>query len=150
MTSETVGVKLGSVWFTNNDPNEDPYEIVIQGAVEADSAVVSSQPVMNVYCSSNNKNVPDGGTVYFTNTANTLYFSIFNRGQSDLNIGNFSLPNNSGYSVIGPSSYTVKPGQSVSFTIKMNPAIAKSTPIRLQIADNDPNQNPFDILLARK
>ena len=153
MTTEEPGLQSGAVRFDNNDPNENPYEFTIQGEVLAAVFGTPSQPDMDIYCMSNGQRVPDGGTVYFSSTANTKQFNIYNRGPGGLSIGNFSLPVNSGYSVTPlntPWPASILTNGYVSFKITMNPSVAGTDPVWLEIANNDPDENPFYILLRRQ
>jgi hypothetical protein len=91
--------------------------------------------------------------VYFSSTANTKQFNIYNRGPGGLSIGNFSLPVNSGYSVTPlntPWPASILTNGYVSFKITMNPSVAGTDPVWLEIANNDPDENPFYILLRRQ
>ena len=78
---------------------KNPYEFTNQGEVLEPFLAQTDPPEIHIYCRSNNQNVPDGGTVSFSSTAQTKKFFIYNDGQSNLNLGNFYLPAGSGYSM---------------------------------------------------
>lgn len=149
MTTQDVGLKSGVLRFTSNDPNENPSEFTIQGKVSAATLGATNQPVIRIYCQSNGQNVSNGGTVSFSSSAPTKNFFVYNDGQSNLTLGNFTLPAGSGYSMSGLTATTILPGKSASFTLKMNPTVAGPTPVLLQIANNDLLKNPFKIYLKK-
>jgi hypothetical protein len=149
MTTQALGLQSGTLRLTSNDPNEGLYEFTIQGNVLEAGLTATNQPAIRVYCQSNGQTVPNGGTVSFSSTAPTKTFFVYNDGKSDLTLGDFQLPSGSGYSKSGQTAAPIAPGKSASFTITMNPSVAGSTPILLQILNNDPLKNPFKINLKK-
>lgn len=149
MTMQQAGFKSGVVRLTSNDPNENAYEFTIQGEVLALILTATNEAVIRIYCQSNGQNVPNGGTVTFSSTAPKKTFFVYNDGKTNLTLGNFSLPAGSGYSMSGLTASTIVPGKSASFSLTMNPSVAGVAPVLLQIANNDPLKNPFNIKLKK-
>lgn len=149
MPTQALGLKSGVLRWASNDPNEALYELMIQGEVLDAKLDATNQAAIRVYCQSNGQTVPNGGTVSFSSTAPTKTFFVYNDGKSNLTLGNFLLPSGSGYSKSGQTAAPIAPGGSASFTITMNPSVAGSNPVLLQIVNNDPLKNPFKINLKK-
>jgi hypothetical protein len=152
MTTEEVGFRSGIVRFTSNDPNENPYEFTIQGEVFEELVGVPLVPrveVASYYPSFTN--VLDGSTVFFSNTAKTWKFYIYNRGPGELKLGDFNVSGD-GYSFLaGPGwSDAVAVNSYRSFQITMRDTAGNAAVHAWINFNSDINTNPFDIWLQRK
>ncbi|MFO1529753.1 MAG: M36 family metallopeptidase, partial [Kiritimatiellia bacterium] len=144
-----VGMKTAAVHIASNDPDEDPYDMLVTGtgvAAPFDSPeIVVEQPAGVVF--------PDGGVKTFGNIfvgeSKTLDFSLSNIGTVDLTglQMNINGPDAAMFSVVTPPVAPVSPGGSTTFSLRFTPGKAGTCIAALQIANNDPNEAPFDIAL---
>lgn len=121
MTTDEPGFKVGTLTFTSNDANENPYEFTIAGEV---TAVRTGGADLDVVLVSHGRaTVWDGSTIDF-GTARQYgavppqTFRVYNRGDQPLELGNLEVP--AGFRVVGRLAQTIAPGKSDCFTIVMN------------------------------
>ena len=127
------GFKYGVLRFSNNDPNENPYEFAIAGQVTEASRGAPSVEVLCLSCG--NEPVQIGSTVDFGTSqkygcAQLRKFRVFNNGDQDLHLGALEVPQ--GFRLIGRLSQTIRPGKSDDFMLAMktNEAGMKSGVVR--------------------
>lgn len=82
-----------------------------------------------------------------------LTFRIRNTGESNLDLNGSPAITISGlsaaqFAVIAPPATPILPGGETSFTIRFSATIAGNASATLQLASNDADENPFDILLT--
>ena len=133
--------------FANNDGNENPYDITVSGTATGDAEIAVS--------SSESGAVADGGTdaqgTEPAGTAKTVTYTVNNTGLSNLTLGTATSSglNNVTIGSIGtPGSTSVAPGGSTTFTVTYTPTIAAAFSFDLSFANNDGNENPYDITVS--
>lgn len=72
----------------------------------------------------------------------SIVFTVFNDGDSDLTLGAVSVP--SGYTLTDPLSGTITPGNSDSFTVRLNNSTPGTKSGNVSFSTNDTNENPFN------
>jgi Ca2+-binding RTX toxin-like protein len=130
---------------------------VADGRVLADAVRVELIDDAELKVTQGGTNVQDGGTFDFgttdTGTSTTTTFTIQNEGAQDLILGTtLALP--AGYSLVaatpgtlfdGAASTTVSPGNSVTFDVQLDAAVAGAFPGSISFTSNDVDENPFNI-----
>lgn len=123
------------------------------GIVQAET-VFSGFAVPDIAVELTGTNIPDGGSVAYGAVASgssaDRTFTIKNEGTLDLTgLGiTFSGVDPDRFSVITPPVAPVIPGGSTTFTVRFSPLNNGGHTATLQIASNDFDENPFDILLS--
>ena len=138
----SVGIKTASLSIANNDSDENPYDINITGT--------GVSPEINV--KQGDSNIPDGGEFDFgTNT--DVDFTIENIGTSDLTLSGSPIISVSGANadqfIVGkqPASL-IASGNSTAFIIRFSPTSEGLKTASISIANNDSDENPYDITLT--
>ena len=140
------GFKYGVLRFSNNDPNENPYEFAIAGQVTEASRGAPSVEVLCVSCG--NEPVRDRFDRRFRDVAEIwLWHSCGNSACSIMATristwGHWRFPE--GFRLIGRLSQTIRPGKSDDFMLAMktNEAGMKSGVVRF--ASDAPNGDTFE------
>ena len=141
------GLKTAVIHIANNDANEDPFDITLDGTGTAPEIVVE-QPLLT--------NILDNGTKAFgsvsVGSGKNLTFTIKNTGTSDLTglTITTSGANASAFTIITDPMAPVIPGANTTFTVRFAPTSTGFKNATIQIANNDSNENPFDIQLNGK
>lgn len=141
-----AGNESGTLRIASNDADENPFDVSITGTGVA-SEIVVEQPV-------NNGLIDGVSGVSFGNSnvgvAAPLTFTIRNTGNAALTGLAASVDGtNSAEFVAGAlGATTLNPGQSTTVSVTFTPAAAGVRAAALHIANNDPNENPFDIALS--
>ena len=145
----TLGPKAAALHIANNDSNENPFDITLTGSGTAipTPEIAVEQPT--------GVDIADGGSKSFGSVVaggnTSLIFTIKNTGTADLtglgitidgaDAGSFSVTSNPGSPLPGPTGFT-------TFTVRFAPATVGPKVAALHIANNDSNENPFDISLT--
>jgi hypothetical protein len=145
----TVGLKAAALHIANNDSDENPFDIAVTGVgtVVAGPEIVVEQPL--------GVNIADGGSKdfgpVFAGGNSSLTFTIRNIGNGDLtglgitingvDAGLFTVTANATAPVTGPAGVT-------TFTVRFAPGTLGLKTAALHIANNDSDENPFDITLT--
>ena len=111
----------------------------------------SSEPEITIRIGSTN--ITDGQTINFgsTNVGTSVdrTFTVVNDGSATLNLtalNSGSLP--TGFSIVSNlGSTALAPGQSTTFTLRFNPGSGGSFSGTVSLANDDANENPFDLVL---
>ena len=143
------------VEWTGTDPSIDNprtdlnvmADITVEAQFLAAPEIAVEQPVGN--------NVADGGSKNFgpvlVNSTKDLVFTITNSGAANLDLTlpiTFSGLDASLFSVTAPPSTSVLPGGTTTFTVRFAPLTLGAKEAALQLANNDSNEDPFDINLT--
>ncbi len=90
------------------------------------------------------------GSVNVGASSAAVTFTITNSGTSDLTLGTISKDGaNAGeFSVGVPGTTTLAPGTSTTFDVTFSPAALGARTAAIHIANNDSDENPFDIALT--
>jgi hypothetical protein len=136
----------GPVALANNDPDENPFDLNLAGSayVEAPeiTVLVGGQEVVS------GGTVDFGATVVGSPTERTIH--VRNDGNATLTltaISSGSLP--AGFSLVSNlGSTSLAPGQSTSFVVRLDAAIAGSFSGTLNLSNNDSDENPYSLNLT--
>lgn len=140
------GSRNAAIQIASNDSDENPFDISLSGTGTAPEIVVE-QPAAT--------GISSGGTKSFgsvnVGANSSLVFTIKNTGSADLtgltitkdgtNEADFSVTANPTAPVAGPSGST-------TFTVRFTPSAMGNRSAAIHIANNDSNENPFDINLT--
>ncbi len=140
----TGGTQTATIRVASDDCDENPYEFQVQGnGIVPDIAV--EQPIGN--------DLNGGASVDFgaadVATATSLTFTIRNLGLADLTGVAITIDdaNASDFVVTAEPATTLVPNDSTTFTVQFTPGAPGSRTATLHIASNDPDENPFDLVL---
>ncbi len=147
-TPTSVGAKTATVSIPNNDTDENPYTFTVTGTGTA--------PEINLKQGSTD--IPSGsgscgfGTV-LVETSSIRDFTVENLGTGDLLLTGspkvvISGPDAVLFSASAPSSPTVAPSGSASFTITFSPTSPGPKSATVSIANTDSNENPYTFILT--
>ncbi|MBE0636996.1 MAG: choice-of-anchor D domain-containing protein [Bacteroidales bacterium] len=112
-----------------------------------------TEPKTEIEIKQGSTNIPDGGTFDFhgikVGTIRDLTFTISNSSARPLTLST-PIAFQSGYDpeftiVTQPAATTLQKNESTTFTIRFSPGSAASKTALLAIANNDPDENPFNI-----
>ena len=140
-----AGPKTAAIHIANNDANENPFNIALTGTGLAPQIAVE-QPV--------GTDIPDAGSQSFGNVPTTsgknLTFTIRNSGTGSLT-GIAIIKdgaNAADFAMVTVPAATIAAGSSATFVVKFSPSATGSRSAAIHIANNDANENPFDITLT--
>jgi hypothetical protein len=95
--------------------------------------------------------IPDQGNFDFGSTAGEKIFTIENTGTTDLTLDDLPMqitgPDAGQFSIDQQPSSPVSSQSSTTFTISFNPTSEGNKTASILIANNDPDENPYDITL---
>ena len=140
------GSRTASIAIASNDANEDPFNISLSGTGLAPEIAVEDDA---------GANIADGGSKSFgsvnVGSSTSISFTIKNTGNANLtglsitkdgsHPADFSITANPTAPVAGPSGST-------TFTVQFTPSTRGTRTAVIRIANNDSNENPFDINLT--
>ena len=137
------GNKSALLSIASNDPDENPYQINLNGIV------ISAGPEIDI------PQAPNGGTYNFgtVKTPKSVTFTIRNLGDAPLLLtGNPPVDlegeNFQEFSVTQPGTTTIQPGASTTFRVTISPVTSGPKSAFLIIFNNDADENPYEIDLA--
>ncbi|MBN2103073.1 choice-of-anchor D domain-containing protein [bacterium] len=141
----STGVKSATVSISNNDPDEHPYTFDVQGEG-------ISVPEMDL--SQAGTPIADGGTYTYSNTevgsTRDIIFTINNTGSSDLTLTtplSITGADAGEFSIQAQPAGPVTGGGSTTFTVRFAPTSAGTKNALISIANNDSDENPYDLNL---
>ncbi|MBK8432678.1 MAG: choice-of-anchor D domain-containing protein [Chloroflexi bacterium] len=143
LTAVNPGTFNGTVQFTTNDADENPFSFGVTGNVIDPEIVVWDGPT----------NIPDNsgsvnfGTVIIGNPV-TKTFTISNTGTADLLLSDLAVP--SGFAIITGlgSPTTVTPGNATTIMIELEAAVIGNYSGALSFTTNDRTENPFNFTIS--
>ncbi|MCR9239731.1 MAG: choice-of-anchor D domain-containing protein, partial [Rhodobiaceae bacterium] len=146
-TPTLAGVFSFDLTFTNNDGDENPYNMTVSGTATGSPEIAVS--------SSESGAVADGGTDAQGNeaadSAKTITYTVSNTGIGDLTLAtatSSSLSNVTVNSISAPVSTTVTPGNSTTFTVQYTPTVAGAFTFNLAFTNNDDDENPYNMTVS--
>ena len=141
----STGAKTASISIDNNDSDENPYDLTIQGTGTA-SEINLKQGVTDI---------ADGGTYDFGNqylgTNTDVTFTIENTGTGNLTL---TTPITIGgadagqFSVQQQPVFTVAPSGTTTFIIRFSPTSTGAKTASISIDNNDSDENPYDLTIT--
>jgi len=138
----SMGNKTAAIAISNNDSNENPYDITLNGH--------TPQPEMEIDWAW------DGGTYDFGTICIGEWwetgFTIYNYGDANLVLSGTPIvqiqgPDWDHFYVTQQPNSTVLPGQYTTFSIRFTPNRGGLLQASISIANNDADENPYDITL---
>jgi uncharacterized membrane protein len=146
----TIGSRSAELTITSNDTDESVFVVSLLGTGTATpTADVSLFRPDGTELTSNGTGALFG-TVLVGSSGSAQVFTIKNVGSAAL--GNLAISitgaNASDFTVSGPSATSLAAGASGTFTITFRPGAAGNRSATLQLASNDPDENPFVLQLA--
>jgi len=127
----TLGTTLsGSVAITDNDVTPAPEIQVLDGTTDIVDGTISAI---------------DFGSAIIGGTLNKT-FTVKNLGTADLNLSNLTLP--TGFSLVGTLPPTVAAAGSQTLQVQVDTTAAGNKSGKLQFANNDSDENPFDFPIS--
>ncbi len=147
-----VGVYTGQITFATNDPAASPFNIDVRGTVV--SGAIPDIAISAVGRKGRLTRITSGigaginfGTVVVGAKAPAVTFQLTNDGTARLHLGKISLP--AGFVLTqGPSSVSLKPGAVVTFIVSMKTDAAAGLGGLVQVASDDPDENPFTFVVS--
>ena len=140
----STGLKNAHIAIANNDSDENPFDIDLSGTGTAPEIDVEDAGPANI---------PDGGSKSFGtvliggNTTQT--FTIKNTGTADLTGLTYILTGSTDFSVTAsPTAPVSGPSGTTTFTVQFAPTSTGLINAHIAIANNDSDENPFDIDLS--
>ncbi|MDM8553620.1 choice-of-anchor D domain-containing protein, partial [Desulfococcaceae bacterium HSG7] len=136
----SVGAKSATISITNDDSDENPYVLNIQG----------TGPVPEINLKQSTTDITNGGSHDFgskvAGSDTDAVFTVENIGSADLTLitplaiggtepGEFNI-------VTQPAA-TVAPSDNTTFTVRFSPASAGAKAATISIANNDSDENPY-------
>lgn len=141
----TVGTFPGTFTITNNDSDENPFELNVTGTITA----AASPEIALIDVTGGNVAVADNGPAINFGTATvgasplSRTFRVENTGTANLTVSLGALP--PGYSVTEPLTSPIAPAGNDTFTIELSTAAPGTFAGTFQIANNDSDENPYDV-----
>ena len=142
----SIGMRAANLEIANNDVDENPFDIALTGVGLA-SDITVEQPAGN--------DLTDGSsTVDFgqrsVGAQGDLTFTIRNNGNNPLSGLGAVLDGAAAaeYSAGTFGATTLNPGESTTVTVSFAPAATGNRIATMQITNNDPDENPFDVNLT--
>lgn len=142
LTAAAVNSYSGDIRIENNDSDEDPFDITLQGQV-----TVAPTPEIALY-DYQSSYIPDGSQFNFGDrlplgSTRSRAFTFFNTGNANLTLGTLTPP--TGFTLVSAPVTPVVPGGTTSFTLQYNAStLVKDTNLGINITNNDANENPYD------
>jgi hypothetical protein len=148
LDTSVAGDKAGDVNFSNSDADENPFNFTVTGTV---NPPVPQFPEVTVGVNGNN--VPDNqnAPIVFgpTNqgaTPPSVTFTVTNDGDATLNLSGLSAPE--GFSIVEGLSGSLNPGQSDTFTVRLDTGTVGTFAGDITFNNNDPNEDPFNFAVS--
>lgn len=140
----------GTVSFSNSDPVNNPFTFNVSAVVE-----VPPPQIPEVTVSLDTTNIVDGqttpipfGTVTQGDAAPTLIFTVKNDGLAALNLSSLTVP--AGYTIVEGLSGTLAPGESDTFTVRLDTTVVGNKPGQITFSNNDTDEDPFNFAISGK
>jgi hypothetical protein len=143
-----LGARTATLRITSNDPDENPFDIVLSG-IGIGPEITVQQPEGNSLTSGSNEPVdfgpvPAGGS-------RSLTFTVRNDGPAALNglaVTTAADGTPGDFSIGAPAATTLAPAAATTFTVTFSPSAPGARSATLLIASNDEDENPFRISLT--
>lgn len=140
-----AGTRSAVLHIASNDADENPFDIALTG-------ISISLPEIAV-TKADGTDLIDGvskisfGSIYLGSSSSSFAFTVKNTGTAGLNGLALSIDGTgaSDFTVSAIGNTSVGAGSSTTFNVTFKPTAAGSRSAVLHIANNDPDENPFDI-----
>jgi predicted outer membrane repeat protein len=140
---KTFGSRTATIIVSNDDANENPFDIKVEGSVEQPE--IDIQQTIGTPLVSATAEV-DFGLVGDLSTTSKI-FTVFNRGSANMTLSaiRFEGANASDFTASAPGSTALAPGASTTFTVNFKPGAGGLKNAVVLIPSNDVDENPFAI-----
>jgi hypothetical protein len=146
------GSKSTTLSIPNSDADEGPYNFALSGLV-----MDASTPEINI--KQGTTSIADGGSFAYPGptvlgASADAIFTIENLGVQELTLGGVPIVQIGGanadqFSVAAqPAASSLAAGGAAAFTVRFAPTSGGTKAATISIADNDPNENPYDIAIS--
>ena len=149
-TPISTGVKTAALHLANNDSDENPFDIALTGG----GTVTNGAAEIGVAQPPGNDLVDGVSSTDFgsltVGASSSLTFTITNSGSTNLTGLGITITGTDAamFTVTTNPVAPVSPGSSTIFTVRFTPTSAGSKTAALHLANNDSDENPFDITLT--
>jgi hypothetical protein len=144
----STGLKTAALHIANNDSDENPFDITITGTGigGAPEIAVEQPPGTNLVDGVSSRDF--GSVAVGTNTS--LTFTITNSGNANLTGLGITIDgaDSARFTVTTNPTAPVIPSGSTTFTVRFAPVDTGVKTAALHIANNDSDENPFDITIT--
>lgn len=141
------GTRTATLQLASNDPDENPFTVTLTGTGVAVPEIVITR--------ADSTELVDGSATIGLGSANlgtssaTQTLTIRNTGTAPLTgLAISTTGHTADFVVSSPAAITLAPGATTSFSIFFRPTAAGARTAALAIANNDADENPFDINLT--
>jgi len=142
MNASTQGTQPGQFAFANTDPARNPFFVTLTGSVTAPAPEIEVRQGM--------LEIVDGGSFPFGSTSQGAplekIFTVNNIGSLTLALGAVATTN--GYTVTQQPSFSIAPGGSTTFRVRLNAQSIGVFNGQIAFANNDANENPFNFVIS--
>lgn len=146
-TPSSSGTKTATLSIANDDADENPYTVVLTAQGGSPEINLQDQSGTNIASGG----TIDLGTVTVNTNAITRTFTIQNTDAiASLSLtGNVTVSGNTAYSISAqPTSSTIAPQGSTTFTVSFNPNATGILTAAVSIANDDADENPYILNLT--
>ncbi len=150
-TAGAAGVSNATLFISNGDADENPYQINLTGTSVAPPPDISvtGNGIFIIGDGSNTTNTSDGtdfGQIDISTSSAEQFFVIENTGTSALTLSPAPFTTNPLFAITTNPGGTVNPGATTTVGITFNaPATPGTTNAQLFINSDDPDENPYQI-----
>jgi hypothetical protein len=145
LDATSAGSFQGQFQVASNDNNENPFHINVLGSVVASPEIRLTESGVSL---------SDGGSLGFgtttVGTSVTKTFTVINDGNATLTLSSLdpnAMP--AGFTLVSNlGSTSLAAGQSTTFTVRLDAAAAGNFSGTISLANNDANENPFDVTIS--
>jgi phosphodiesterase/alkaline phosphatase D-like protein len=142
-----AGTRTAVIHLASNDADENPFDIELTGTGLA-PVIAVEQPVGSSL--TNSSASIHFGSIDIGSASGAFTFTVRNLGTTDLSglLVSKNGANSGDFTVANPGTTNLTPGTSTTFTVTFTPGAAGARTAAIQLASNDPNNNPFNINLT--
>jgi hypothetical protein len=144
-----AGQRNATVSIDNNDPNEDPYNFLIQGTGTAPEMDVqgNGQSIADGHTTPEVINDTEFGDLDIAAAPITHTFTIANTGSADLELTgvapNYVTVNHATFTITDQPTTPIASAGTTTFDVSFDPTVLGAVTAIVSIANNDANENPY-------
>ncbi|MFO7891109.1 MAG: choice-of-anchor D domain-containing protein, partial [bacterium] len=149
-----IGTRTAELNIANTDPDESPYIFTIQGTGTTPEIDIqgNSISIPDGSTSTEQENNTDFGNINVSNDSASHTFTIVNTGNGKLILKNspeieISGTHQSDFTVTSRPDSIIKAGKTSNFTVQFKPSGSGTRVARLNIINNDMDENPYDFTI---
>ncbi len=149
LDTATPGTSSGEIIFSNNDPDENPFNFAITGTVLAPAEITvlgNGVVIADGDATPDAADDTDFGSVLQGTAGISRTFTVRNDGESTLTLGEVTVP--TGFTVTEGLSASLAAGASDTFTVRLDTASVGTKAGEISFATNDSDENPFNFQIT--